>query len=175
MLRVSTAIIAGFCLAACAPSDTPSAPQFGAASSKSSNSATNQTRPWSGRCEGTAGQVDPTTIHIVADCNITHLGRSAVDGTEVVVPNATGFTVSATNIYTAADGDQLYTHSVGTAQFKADYSGVTFSGIETVTGGTGRFTNATGSATRVGGTQFSDGEGYWVNIGTLAYSASDKN
>ena len=175
MLRVSTAIIAVLGLAACAPNDIPSAPQFGAATSKKSASARTQTRPWSGRCEGTAGQVDPTTIHIVADCNITHLGRSTFDGTEVLVPNATGFALSATNIYTAANGDRMYTHSVGTAQFKADYSGVTFSGIETVTGGTGRFTNATGSATRVGSSQFSDGRGSWVNIGTLAYSASDKN
>ena len=175
MLRVSTTIIAVFYLAACTPSDIPSAPQFGAASSKSSNSAANQTRPWSGRCEGTAGPVDPTTIHIVGDCNITHLGRSTVDGTEIILPNATGFDLSASNTYTAANGDRLYTHSVGTAQFKPDYSGVTFSGVETVTGGTGRFANATGSATRVGSTRFSDGSGSWVNIGTLAYSASDKN
>jgi len=43
-----------------------------------------------------------------------------------------------------------------------------------VTGETGRFANASGSATRIGSTNFSDGSGTWEIQGTLTYDASDR-
>jgi hypothetical protein len=85
-----------------------------------------------------------------------------------------GAVLNAVHTFTAANGDILYTTTTGTAVLKPDFSGVTFSNIETVTGGTGRFANASGSATRIGSTNFSDGSATWEIQGTLTYDASDR-
>lgn len=63
--------------------------------------------------------------------------------------------------------------SAGLATLKPDFSWVTFSGIEMAVGGTGRFSNASGTATRKGSTRFSDNTGSYEIVGTLAYAASD--
>ena len=75
----------------------------------------------------------------------THLGLYDEVGSAQFSPTAdpTVFQVDAWSIYTAANGDQLY------AVFTGHLNGVTGAITATVTyvGGTGRFTDATGTAT----------------------------
>jgi hypothetical protein len=74
----------------------------------------------------------------------THLGAYTETGTIQLSPTANPavFDAVATATYTAANGDQLY------AVFAGQLNGVTGAIIATVTyvGGTGRFSNATGTA-----------------------------
>jgi hypothetical protein len=85
-----------------------------------------------------------------------------------------GATLNAVHTFTAANGDLLYTTTTGYAVLKPDFSGVNFFNTETVTGGTGRFASATGTATRNGSSNFSDGSGTWVIQGTITYAGSDR-
>jgi hypothetical protein len=68
--------------------------------------------------------------------NLTHMGRITAEVSGV--GHADG-TVSGTVVYTAANGDQVFLTVEG-----AFTSPTTTAGTFTITGGTGRFTNATG-------------------------------
>ena len=78
----------------------------------------------------------------------THLGRYDEVGSAQFSPTAdpTVFVIDAWSIYTAANGDQLY------AVFSGHLNGLTGTITATVTyvGGTGRFTDASGTATLSG-------------------------
>ena len=78
----------------------------------------------------------------------THLGRYDEVGSAQFSPTAdpTVFQIDAWSIYTAANGDQLY------AVFSGHLNGLTGTITATVTyvGGTGRFTDASGTATLSG-------------------------
>ena len=78
----------------------------------------------------------------------THLGRYDEVGSAQFSPTAdpTVFEIDAWSIYTAANGDQLY------AVFSGHLNGLTGTITATVTyvGGTGRFTDASGTATLSG-------------------------
>lgn len=169
MPRSPRYILAVLSLAGCAQLEAPVAPQQESLTSINLESAGLKSRPWKSACEGTAIFTDATTLRITGICNITHLGRSTVLGIESVVPGPNGSVINAVNTYTAANGDVLYTTSAGIATLKPDFSGVTFSAIETVVGGTGRFSNASGRATRIGSTRFSDNTGSYKNVGELTY------
>jgi hypothetical protein len=159
-------IIAFLTMAGCAQLESPVAPQRSIASLTSAG-ANLVTRPWEGNCTGTGIiRSDGFTLDITATCHLSHLGLTTT--VEVETISAT-FGLSAVHTFTAANGDVLYTTTVGQATLKPDFSGVTFSNIETVTGGTGRFANASGTATRNGSTNFSDGSGTWVIQGTIKY------
>jgi hypothetical protein len=96
-------------------------------------------RPFKGVATGTVTGVDPSgAVVIAATGNATHLGDFT--RTEYVFFGPDG-TISGTVVFTAANGDQLW----------ADFSGgftsqTTLSGTYTFTGGTGRFSDATGTA-----------------------------
>jgi hypothetical protein len=161
-------IVALLALTGCGPLDSPLAPPKTVVLAPVSASMI--TRPWEGSCKGT-GIIRPdlTTLDITGTCHLSHLGLTTMVGVELL-----GVTLSATHTFTTANGDLLYTTTVGQATLKPDFSGVTFSNIETVRGGTGRFANATGTATRIGSSNFSDGSGSWEIQGTLTYAASDR-
>jgi hypothetical protein len=132
-------------------------------------------RPLKGRCEGTETlRADRTTLDITGTCHLSQLGLTATAGVETMTPVAGGFHSSAVYTYRAANGDILNTTGTGVAALNSDFSGVTFSLIETVVGGTGRFANASGSATRMGSSRFSDGKGSWEISGTLMYAVLDR-
>lgn len=155
-------------LAGCGQLDSPVAPQRMMATVPAS--ANMVTRPWEGSCNGT-GIIRPdfTTLDITATCHLSHLGLTTHVGVEIL-----GATLSAVHTFTAANGDLLYSTTAGYATLKPDFSGVNFFNIETITGGTGRFANATGSASRIGQSNFSDGSGTWEIQGTLTYAADRK-
>jgi hypothetical protein len=83
------------------------------------------------------------------------------DGTLLIVNTA---------VYTAANGDKLFSTFLGSGVPTS--TGVSFSGTETYDGGTGRFADATGSATLVGSAEFtspSAGVGQYSVEGTISY------
>jgi hypothetical protein len=102
--------------------------------------------PFKGRLEGTA-TVTPGTppflsVSLVGTGNATHLGRFTVEIPHVV--NTTNRTSVGTYEFTAANGDTLTAGFTGQATLTSP--GV-LSVVETatITGGTGRFADATGS------------------------------
>ena len=106
----------------------------------------NEEVPFKGRLEGTA-TVTPGTppflsVSLEGTGNATHLGRFTVDIPHVV--NTTNRTSTGTYTFTAANGDTLTAGFTGQATLTAP--GV-LSVVETatITGGTGRFADATGS------------------------------
>jgi hypothetical protein len=160
--------LSSLALAGCGQLDSPVAPQkmIGLAPV----SANLVTRPWEGSCEGIgAFRPNSAILDITGICRLSHLGLTTHVGVEIV-----GAVLNATHTFTAANGDLLFTTTTGTAVLKPDFSGVIFSNIETVTGGTGRFANASGTATRIGSTVFSNGTATWEIQGTLTYAASDR-
>jgi hypothetical protein len=80
-------------------------------------------------------------------CQLAHLGRSLFDG-ELVI-NLITRTQEGTRTFTAANGDELYASVVG-ASTPAGPGLIAFSATFTFTGGTGRFENASGTATGTG-------------------------
>ena len=107
--------------------------------------ASAEERPHSSR--GTAQFVSPTG-DFVGSGHATHLGRYTEVGSASFSPtnDPTVLQISAWAIYTAANGDQLY------ATFTGQLNGLTGAITATVTyvGGTGRFDDASGSATLLG-------------------------
>jgi hypothetical protein len=77
---------------------------------------------------------------------VTHLGKSEMESNELVnlCSNPEGADISGQFTMTAANGDQLFGSydTLGHLDFANDE--VTFSGQFTITGGTGRFQDATG-------------------------------
>jgi hypothetical protein len=103
--------------------------------------------PFTGTLDGTVTttplQPPLANVLIAATGNATHLGRFTVE-----IPHLVNFetaTGEGTYTFTAANGDLLTAHFTGTA----DTSTPIFAIVEhaTITGGTGRFEDATGSFT----------------------------
>lgn len=157
-------ILAIFTLAGCTQLESPVAPHMTIASLAPAT-ANLVTRPWEGSCKGTGIiRSDGFTLDITGTCHLSHLGLTTSVGVEIL-----GATLSAVHTFTAANGDLLYSTTAGYATLKPDFSGVNFFNTETITGGTGRFANASGTATRNGSTVFSDGTATWVIQGTITY------
>lgn len=102
--------------------------------------------PFKGRAAAviTGAELVGTDLHLTVSATgvATHLGRFT--RTENVVLHADG-TFDGTLVFTAANGDQLR------ADVAAGFTGATtIAGTYTFTGGTGRFTDASGEADFVG-------------------------
>jgi len=108
------------------------------------SSSSSVARPWKGVCDVDAVFTSETTLLITGTCRLAHLGRTSIIAYQTIEPGASGIVYTNTATYTAANGDQLRTTNVGVATPTA--SGLSLSGTETAVGGTGRFTNATGTA-----------------------------
>ncbi len=101
-------------------------------------------RPFRGQADETVTDVVPEgpgllLLTLEANGEATHLGRFT--GTETVLFNVGDGTVAGTRVFIAANGDRLYADVEG-----AFTSATTVEGTFTVTGGTGRFRNASGEA-----------------------------
>jgi hypothetical protein len=93
-------------------------------------------------------QPPPNMIQVVSGEGIaSHLGVSTFEATSyVTVSFPPPFTVTGTRIITAANGDQIFTTFSGFST--PAVNGVNGADLqETITGGTGRFANASGSFT----------------------------
>jgi hypothetical protein len=133
-------------LVGCAEPSAPITALRPALASTSATRSAEESRAWKGRCEGTSVFTGPSTLFITGTCEFGHFGRLTVVTTEQM----DGFALSAVNRYTDADGDVLDTISSGSFTPLSDGTGGTFAGTETVVGGTGRFHDAVGAATRAG-------------------------
>jgi hypothetical protein len=80
---------------------------------------------------------------------------------------ATTAIASNTTVYTAANGDQLFVSWTGTATSSGPDN--TFSGPETITGGTGRFAGAAGSNGVSGTASVVTMTGQFTSVRTISY------
>jgi hypothetical protein len=69
----------------------------------------------------------------------------------------------------AANGDRLLMSFLGTGQLDPITGEVSFVGTETFQGGTGRFANASGSATVQGQASLATNRGSFTSAGRIAY------
>lgn len=104
--------------------------------------------PFNGSGAGTF-TVTPTTATIAGTGNYEHLGLTTIAATSTITGVSTcgAFTATEHDVYTAANGDTL-TLKVSDVFCSTSSPGVlTLTGTFTVTGGTGRFADASGSGT----------------------------
>lgn len=133
-----------------------------------SHAASVITRPAGGQCV-TQIEVLPADfpillLHITGDCTLQHLGRATLDMTQTV--NLITGAIANNSTYTAANGDVLRAPFTGVATFNPDGS-VGFAGSEVYRGGTGRFSNASGSSALSGTASLPTGE--YTTSGSIAY------
>jgi hypothetical protein len=133
--------------------------------------AGNPVRPLVLSCETTFAFNATGAIDIQGTCHYSHLGLTTTSAVQIAIPQPDGsLNIVNTAVYTAANGDELFATFVGTGFFTA--TGVTFSGVETYTGGSGRFENASGASTLAGSATFTaatSGIGEFSGQGTLSY------
>jgi hypothetical protein len=143
---------------------------------RSAAGAASPDRPFNGRCDTEITLLPPLPgdppnllrMHIDYVCQLQHLGRTTATAEQVVIfTSPTTQTASNTTIYTAANGDQLFSQWSGTSTSIGP--DVTFSGPATFSGGTGRFVNASGSAFISGTASFVTGTGQFTQEGRLSY------
>lgn len=132
------------------------------------NAASVIARPAGGRCV-TQIEVLPADfpillLRITGDCTLKHLGRATFDMTQSV--NLITGAISNNTTYTAANGDVLRAPFTGVVSFNPDGS-VSFTGSEVYAGGTGRFSNASGSSALSGTATLSTGE--YTTSGSITY------
>jgi hypothetical protein len=129
-------------LAACGsePITEPTSPQF---------SKAQPDRPITGECKM---QIQPPTVVSPGvirqidsgECQVSHLGRTTLVSDKVI--NLAAGTQTTNITLTAANGDELRASGTGTSGMVAP-GVVRFTANTTVTGGTGRFADASGSWT----------------------------
>jgi hypothetical protein len=107
-------------------------------------------RPLKGRLTTTVVSDAATgTANVDGTFRLTHLGKGTSHQTTTTVSVAGTTAVNAgTATYVAANGDKLFTSVAGRVTFTATGSEATF--VDTITGGTGRFDDASGTFTRTG-------------------------
>ncbi len=105
--------------------------------------------PFRGSLDGvaTVTPLGPTavSVHIEATGTGSHLGRYAVAVPHLVNPQTR--IASGSYVFTAANGDRLTASFSGQASLTATPGVLTIVESATITGGTGRFSDATGSFT----------------------------
>lgn len=118
------------------------------------HAATNDAdRPLSGKTSGqtTFSLLTPSESSSDATGEVSHLGSTFQQNeiTSFVLTGPNSFTDTAITTLVAANGDRLIVHFSGSGTFTGISVGSTTqqSGVDTITGGTGRFANATGTLT----------------------------
>src|SRR4030095_15985726 len=119
-------------------------------------SAGDRERPYKGSCTTVvlpvqAPGVVPQELRIETDCTLAHLGRTTGVAEQFVTPTGQSGTIVTlliqnTSVLTAANGDELRASFIGSGVLDPTTGEVTFIGVETYDGGTGRFVQATGSS-----------------------------
>jgi hypothetical protein len=108
-------------------------------------------------------------VTVTGEGQALHMGRTEASTTNQVVNLITG-AGTATYTLTAANGDTLVVDMTVSTQFPSPTQ-ITFAGSFSVTGGTGRFTGATGSGSIEGSATFtsqSDGVGEFSLDGEIS-------
>jgi hypothetical protein len=143
------AVLAFISLSGCSGDVLTGSPDAGALLATAGSSA-RVGKPFAGNCDLVGAITAFTTTGFVQDvtgvCHFTHLGKTTVSFTETVVFATLAYHSEA--VYIAANGDELHMSISGIATPTA--TGVTLAGTATTTGGTGRFSNASGEASHAG-------------------------
>ena len=111
-------------------------------------------RPWKSSGTGTSvlNVATGTGTSEIAG-HAAHLGK-VTTGTVTLTPTAdpNTFTITGTGTFVAANGDRLFTTTAGTTTTTGPQVGATaeLTFVNTITGGTGRFSDASGSFTTTG-------------------------
>ncbi len=181
-MRASTALstLSTLVLAACAgDSGIPTSPPTLSRSNEVAQDAREhgQSRPFSGSCvaqtAGPATFVFPIRTQLsIGTCQLSHLGRTSLR-TLQHVNVVTGDEVAELT-YKAANGDKLFATNVGTSAPTGPTT-IAFSGTNTVTGGTGRFDDATGTFSASGTADLATGAAAFAYDGWIAYEASNRH
>jgi hypothetical protein len=173
MMRTHLSLIAAVILAACSETSALEPARNGAAEPSFSASPT---RPAGGSCTF-ASAVLPAEpgqppnvrrLHIDEECQLMHLGRAIGSAEETATFTPAGPIITNRTTYTAANGDQLFVTFNGSGT-PPQNGVVTFSGTETVTGGTGRFAGASGALARTGSVSVLTQTGEFETRGSLSY------
>ena len=131
-----------------------------------------QDRPFKGSFTTTSEILQPAPIlktRITGTGNVSQLGKSTFVALSTLdFTTQPPFQLGGTATFTAANGDEIYTSFTGTST-PAGEGMLNVAMIHTITGGTGRFQNATGSF--VGNTTAFPGhsDGYIEHEGTIRY------
>ncbi len=137
-------------------------------------------RPHLGKCDTAFGPLPPTfpaVAEISLSCHFRHLGRTTgwiVQTIDLAGPPVNGVApLRVTNgriTYVAANGDQLHsTFEDYTAGFNLASGEIAFASIETIVGGTGRFSDASGETFVEGHASAVTLTGFYVALGTISY------
>jgi hypothetical protein len=136
-------------------------------------------RPHLGQCDTVippAPTAFPAVVEIGVTCRFRHLGYTTgtiIQTLDVAGPPSNGvlpLTISEGRItYIAANGDELHTGFEGTASIDFASGTIEFQGIETIGGGTGRFSGASGTSYLEGNASALSLTGFYITIGSLSY------
>jgi len=138
-------------------------------------------RPYSGSCSTVVTPLGPPPIpgvpqllDITYDCTLAHLGRTTAVVRQVVSfagagPSGVLLSLANTTTYTAANGDQLLATFQGSALLDPQTGEVTFVGIETFHGGSGRFAATTGNSQLEGMASVLTNRGFFSAKGRVSY------
>ena len=138
-------------------------------------------RPYSGSCSTVVAPQGPPPapgipqlLNITYDCTLAHLGRTSAVVQQVVSfvgagPSGVLLSLANTTTYMAANGEQLIATFQGSALLDPQTGDVSFVGIETFHGGSGRFANATGSSQLEGTASVVTNRGFFTAKGRVSY------
>ena len=136
-------------------------------------------RPYLGSCDTVIPPPPasfPAIVEIGLSCRVRHLGLTT--GTIAQTLNAAGpplngvlpLTITDGHItYIAANGDELHATFEGDASINFATGTIEFAGIETFSGGTGRFSDASGTSNLEGSASAVSLTGFYVTAGSLSY------
>ena len=103
--------------------------------------------PFSGSGSGTFVATSPTTVALTGTGNYEHLGLVHLGFTSTITGSSTcgGFTAMEDDVFTAANGDTLLLSVHDVFCSTSTPGAFTFTAVFIVTGGSGRFADASGS------------------------------
>jgi hypothetical protein len=127
--------------------------------------------PIKGQCDVETVEVQPISPVVirrvsVGTCQLSHLGRTRL--LSVANTNLVTLEQDGEHTFTAANGDQLYATSFGTGSLTPPAT-VHFTGVTAISGGTGRFANATGIMQVEGLSDLAAGFSTFSYSGWIAY------
>ena len=134
-----------------------------------------QDRPYSGRCSTVVTPISESQMQIAGECQLTHLGAAKADTLQTVMPMGPPMMgmlmlhIVNDTTYRAANGDLLTMKFTGHGHLDLATGQVHFMGVESFTGGTGRFAAASGMASVEGTASVVTNVGQFVSKGRISY------
>jgi hypothetical protein len=132
-------------------------------------------RPYDGRCSTIVTPISESQLHIAGDCRLTHLGAAKADTLQTVMPMGPPMMgmlmlhIVNDTTYRAANGDLLTMKFTGHGHLDLATGHVHYMGVESFTGGTGRFAAASGMASVEGTASVVTNVGQFVSKGRISY------